>query len=86
MRAPNFRANVWTPAVERAGSDPKPRIHDMRHTCASWLIAAGVPLPVIQQHLGHESITTTVNTYGHLERSSMKAAADAIGKALGTLR
>ncbi|WP_423487936.1 tyrosine-type recombinase/integrase [Mycobacteroides sp. PCS013] len=82
VRAVNFRANVWTPAVERAELDPRPRIHDMRHTCASWLIAAGVPLPVIQRHLGHESITTTVNTYGHLDRSSMRAAAEAMEKAL----
>ncbi|AMU71476.1 MULTISPECIES: tyrosine-type recombinase/integrase [Mycobacteroides] len=84
VRAPNFRMNVWAPAVLRAELDPKPRIHDMRHTCASWLIAAGVPLPVIQQHLGHESITTTVNTYGHLDRSSMEAAAVVMAKALSS--
>lgn len=33
-----------------------PRIHDLRHTNASWLIHAGIPLPVISDHLGHESI------------------------------
>ncbi|MGB3482490.1 MAG: site-specific integrase [Mycobacterium sp.] len=84
VRPVNFRANVWKPAVERAAlTDPQPRIHDLRHTCASWMIAAGVPLPVIQRHLGHESITTTVDTYGHLDRASAQAAADAIGVALG---
>lgn len=57
-----------------------PRPHDLRHTCASWMIQAGVPLPVIQQHLGHESITTTVDRYGHLDRSSGVAAASAIGE------
>ena len=46
------------------------RIHDLRHTHASWLIAAGVPLPTIQARLGHESITTTINVYGHLMRES----------------
>lgn len=56
--------------------------HDLRHTCASWMIAAGVPLPVIQAHLGHESITTTVGVYGHLDRASRQQAADAIGRAL----
>jgi integrase len=45
-------------------------------------LGAGIPLPVIQQQLGHESITTTVNTYGHLDRSLAQAAADAIGAAL----
>ncbi|MFD6195709.1 tyrosine-type recombinase/integrase [Mycobacteriaceae bacterium NPDC060252] len=64
------------------GFDPRPRIHDLRHTCASWLIQAGVPLPVIQQHLGHESIQTTVDVYGHLDLRSARAAAEAMGKAL----
>ncbi|BBZ09835.1 tyrosine-type recombinase/integrase [Mycobacterium branderi] len=84
VRAPNFRANVWWPAVERAQlAPPRPRIHDLRHTCASWMITAGVPLPVIQRHLGHESIKTTIDLYGHLDRSSAQAAADAIGRLLG---
>jgi integrase len=78
-----FHDRVWTPAVERAGLDPAPRIHDLRHTCASWMIAAGVPLPVIQQHLGHESITTTIGVYGHLDRASARAASAAIAEALG---
>lgn len=84
VRAPNFRANVWWPAVKRAGLDPRPRIHDLRHTCASWLIAAGTPLPVIQAHLGHESIKTTVDMYGHLDRRSFQAVADVMGKVLET--
>lgn len=52
-------------AVER-GLSKTPRFHDLRHTHAAWLISAGVPLPVIQQRLGHKSITTTVDTYGGL--------------------
>jgi integrase len=78
-----FLDRVWTPAVARAGLDPAPRIHDLRHTCASWMIAKSVPLPVIQQHLGHESITTTIGVYGHLDRASARAAAAAIAEALG---
>ena len=46
--------------------EKRPRIHDLRRTHAAWLIAAGRPLPSIQRRLGHESITTTVDTYGHL--------------------
>jgi integrase len=46
------------------------------------MIQAGVPLPVIQAHLGHESIQTTVSVYGHLDRRSMALAADVIGEAL----
>lgn len=43
-----------------------PRIHDLRHSHASWLIADKVSLPAIQRRLGHESITTTIDRYGHL--------------------
>jgi len=35
-----------------AGLTKERRVHDLRHTCASWMIQAGVPLPVTQQHLG----------------------------------
>lgn len=44
----------------------KPRIHDLRHSHASWLIADKVSLVAIQRRLGHESITTTIDRYGHL--------------------
>ena len=57
-------------------------MHDLRHTCASWLVAAGVPLPVVQAHLGHESINTTIAAYRHLDRQSMSAAATVIGAML----
>lgn len=71
----------WKPAMEKGA--PKCSPHDLRHTCASWMIAAGVPLPVIQAHLGHESITVTIGVYGHLDRTSHAAAAAAIGRVLG---
>jgi integrase len=81
VRIHSFNPNVWTPAVARAnasGLRKKPRVHDLRHTCASWLIQSGRPLPAVQQHLGHESITTTVSVYGHLDRASGLGNADAI--------
>ncbi|MET9327686.1 tyrosine-type recombinase/integrase [Tsukamurella sp. NPDC003166] len=56
----------------------RPHPHDLRHTCASWMIAAGVPLPAIQAHLGHESIKTTVDLYGSLDRNAGRRAAAAI--------
>jgi integrase len=85
LRIASFRANVWYPSRDRAtaaGLTKQPRIHDMRHTCASWMIDAGIPLPVIQRHLGHESIATTVNLYGHMDRRQADEAAAAIGAAL----
>lgn len=69
---------VWDKAITRAGLNPKPTVHDLRHTGASWLIADGKPLPFIQQRLGHESITTTVNTYGHLLPDAQTQMADSM--------
>lgn len=43
-----------------------PRIHDLRHSHASWMIARGVNLNDLRHRLGHESIQTTSDVYGHL--------------------
>jgi integrase len=60
----------------------RPRIHDARHTCASWLLGAGVPINYVQAHLGHESITTTVDRYGHVMPAARQAIAGAMSFAL----
>ncbi|MFI8853621.1 tyrosine-type recombinase/integrase [Streptomyces sp. NPDC053499] len=68
---PNYYNRKWLPAVNRAvekGLPRRPRLHDLRHTHVAWLIAANIPLPAIQVRLGHESIQTTVDRYGHLVR------------------
>lgn len=76
--APSFRTNVWRPACYRAGLASRvrsgsswkyenaPKIHDLRHTAVALAIAAGAHPKQIQARLGHASITTTLNTYGHL--------------------
>lgn len=64
----DFYLRVWKPlmgAIDRMRIASF-RFHDLRHTHVAWLIAGGVPLPHIQARLGHESITTTIDTYGHL--------------------
>ena len=43
------------------------RLHDLRHSWASMLIAQGVDIKVIQEWLGHSSIETTGKIYGHLQ-------------------
>jgi integrase len=69
---------AWTAAVRRSGIGQSPRLHDLRHTGASWLIADGTPLPWIQARLGHEKITTTVDTYGHLVPEAHLIMADSL--------
>lgn len=71
--------------VVRQGPGKHPRIHDLRHTFASWAIQSRVPLPVIQRQLGHEKITTTIDTYGHLARADFDALAEATGANLPAL-
>lgn len=63
-----------------------PRVHDLRHTHVAWLMAEGVPIEVIQQRLGHESIKTTIDTYGHLMPDVQVAAQAAASAALQSLR
>lgn len=60
-----FWHNLWLPARYKADLEEL-RIHDCRHTHASWLIAAGRPLTGIQRRLGHTSIAITSDLYGHL--------------------
>lgn len=82
LRAQNWHPRVWHRAIDAAELGKRPRVHDLRHSHASWLIAAGVPLPVVQRRLGHESIQTTVDVYGHLAPDAHAGAADAVGIAL----
>ena len=69
-----FTNRVWKPAIEKAafayGLTKRPRIHDLRHSHASWLIAEGVDMVSVQRRLGHESIQTTVDRYTHLATES----------------
>ena len=58
------------------------RLHDLRHTAASHLIAAGVPVFVVSKILGHSSAAMTLNTYSHLLDHSLDHAAIALEGAL----
>lgn len=79
-----FWSRYWLPAV--AHLEPRPRIHDLRHSHASWLLGRGVPIHVVQARLGHESIQTTVDTYSHLLPDAQAAAAGAASLAFGAPR
>lgn len=52
------------------------RLHDLRHTSATLLIAQGVHAKIIAERLGHSNIKITMDTYGHALRSADQAAAD----------
>ena len=65
IRRSIWRARVWLEATKKAEVYPL-RIHDLRHTAAALAIKAGAHPKAIADRLGHASITTTLNTYGHL--------------------
>lgn len=83
VRHRTFYSDIWRTHCTKAVPAPHPRIHDLRHSHVAWLIAEGIPLPVIQARLGHEKITTTIDTYGHLLPDIQRAAADAASRVMG---
>lgn len=86
LRSAAWYERRWLRAVRLAqqrGLTLSPCFHSLRHSHAAWLISAGVPLPVIQQRLGHESITTTVNLYGGILPQAHAIADAAVDAALG---
>lgn len=62
----HFHGRVWTPALRRSGIGKTPRLHDLRHTHASWCLAHRMDMLTLQYRLGHESLKVTGDTYGHL--------------------
>ncbi len=80
LRRTNFRRRIRIPATQAVSLDGV-RFHDLRHTHAAMLIAQGEHPKVIQSRLGHASITTTLNTYGHLFEGLDEAAADRLDDA-----
>lgn len=66
---------------EKAGV-PHYRFHDLRHSCASLLLANDVPLKQIQEWLGHSDIGTTANIYSHLDYKSKITSANVMDNIL----
>lgn len=55
---------------------PRVRVHDLRHTCASLLLAQGVDARTIMEMLGHSTITMTLDTYAHVMDTTLRSAAE----------
>jgi integrase len=90
----NFRAREWLPALKAAGVEHR-RIYDMRHTFATWSLAAGMSTFTLARRMG-TSVQMIDATYGHLahdsedqDRGLLNAYDDhngSIGHAVGTNR
>jgi integrase len=71
-------------AVLAGAGLPRQRFHDLRHACASLLLAQGVAPRVVMETLGHSQISLTLNTYSHVIPALGRAAADQMDAVLGT--
>ena len=76
--------DAWYDAIKAADLDltGRPRIHDIRHSHASMMIAGGMNLFELANRLGHEDIGTTTGTYGHLVPDAHFRAAAMVETAL----
>ena len=73
---PHSVGQAFNRLVESSGI-PRIRLHDLRHTHASHLLAAGVNAKVVSERLGHASVSFTLDTYGHVMPGQQSEAAEA---------
>jgi integrase len=82
LRRSNFARRILKPAATVIGADGL-RFHDLRHTHASLLLAAGHPVTEVAARLGHAHPGITLQTYAHAIPGNERAAADAMDALLG---
>lgn len=74
---PTSPTKRWAKFIESTKGEVRfIRLHDLRHTQASLLIAQGVHAKIISERLGHSDISITMNLYGHALKSADRTAAD----------
>jgi len=83
---------VWEPGgpgrrrrvqkVIRKGPGKRPRVHDLRHCAASWMVHGDADPLLVQNALGHEDIRTTLGTYGHLRGDALAVQASIMQRVL----
>lgn len=78
---PYYTTNHFKLVLKRNNLKPL-RFHDLRHSCASLLVANGVPMKVVQDWLGHATFGTTANYYSHLDFNSKIESAETIARLL----
>lgn len=76
---PDYVTNHFRYIVRKAGLKQL-RFHDLRHSCASLLLANGVSMKQIQDWLGHSTFNVTANFYSHLDYNSRIESAETIAK------
>jgi integrase len=72
----------WFAEFIRRHQLPALSLHGLRHTAATIMVEAGVPLRAVSEHLGHGQVSTTANIYVHTTQASRERAAEALANAL----
>jgi integrase len=83
LRREAVARNHFRPLLVRAALPPTTRLHDLRHTCATLLLAQGTHPTLVQHLLGHSSVSMTLDKYSHWVPSMGEQTAQAIESALG---
>ncbi len=86
FRRDYYNRYIWKPAIQAVGLMADTTCHDLRHTFASTALAEGVPISEVSRWLGHKSITTTVDLYGHLVPEASARARAALDGAFAAAR
>ncbi|WP_070158481.1 tyrosine-type recombinase/integrase [Nesterenkonia sp. PF2B19] len=79
---------MWKPAMDRAraaGFTKRPKVHSLRHSHASHLLAAGMPMHEVSRRLGHASLSITDDVYAHIVPSRQASASLAMAGAVPAL-
>lgn len=79
---PRNLLRAFTKSAHAAGLE-NVGLHTLRHSAATAMLNAGVPMHVVSRILGHSSISITVDTYGHVTEANQRAAMDELSTALG---
>lgn len=77
LNAQSLTRSAYRRMLERAGLTRR-RFHDLRHSAATLMLKAGVPLKVVSEMLGHTTIAITADVYGHVTPDMQRQAADAM--------
>src|SRR5262245_34530825 len=79
---PNSLTHKFSYLVGRAGL-PKVRFHDLRHSHATQLLASGVHPKIVQERLGHSTISVTMDLYSHVSETMQSDATMRLDQAYG---
>ncbi|MFC1971383.1 tyrosine-type recombinase/integrase [Chloroflexota bacterium] len=82
---PDTVSHAWFKLVKRTGLE-RIRLHDARHTHASLMLKQGTHPKIVQDRLGHATISTTLDLYSHVSPGLQQAAAESFDKLLNHRR